>query len=235
MKTFLKTLAAASLATAAMSAAPATAQVSGKIAVISPTEVVLSTTALQNAYQQINTTYATQRTTLAERTQQYQTLLQQLDTNGDGQLDEAEQRAASQNAAQVQQAQQLEQEIAQLSNQIERVRIYAVEQVLTQYNPALQQVIQQQQVQVVLNPNSVTYAAPDANIGDEVTAIINTTLPVASITPPQDWRPLRASVAMFQNVQEALLAVAQQQAVAAAAQQQQQPAQPTQPPAPTGR
>lgn len=226
MKIFVKTLAAAALASAAFSAPAANAQVSGNMAVVSGAEVVLKSTAFQTAYQQIGVNFAPQRTTIQQRSQTRETLLRQLDTNSDGSLDEAEQKAA-QNTPQITQIQALEQEINTLNAQIEVARVYAIEQVLVQYGPALEQVIQQNQIQLVMPLESVTFNQPAANISDKVVAVLNGALPAASITPPANWRPARQSVAMYEQVQQ-LLAAAQAQAAA----QQQQAAQQ---PAPSGR
>jgi len=229
MKTLVKTLSAAALATAIIAAPSANAQVTGNIATVSGTEVILKTTALQAAYQQIGTTYATQRTTANERTQARQALLVQLDTNNDGQLDEAEQ-AAAQNTPQIQQIQALEQEINGLRGQIELARIYAIEQLLRQYGPALQQVVQQKQIQMVFPLEGITFAQPAANIGDQVVAVLNGLVPTVGIVPPANWQPSRQSVAMYQEIQQALT-IAQAQAQAQAAQPPAAPAQP----APSGR
>ena len=102
MNTISKILAGASLAAAAMTALPASAQVTGAIGVVGAPGVVASTNAFRTAYQQIGTTYQAQTTQIQQKNQQAQTLLQQLDTNNDGNLDEAEQRAA-QTAPQAQQ------------------------------------------------------------------------------------------------------------------------------------
>ena len=229
MKTLVKTLAAATLAMGALSAPTATAQVSGNIAVVSGAEVVLKTTALQTAYQQIGTNFAPQRTSIQQKSQTRQTLLQQLDTNSDGNLDQTEQEAAK-NTPQIQQIATLEQEINNLNAQIEIARIYAIEQILVQYGPALQTVVQQNQIQMVMPLEQVTFAQPAANISDKVVTVLNGLVPTASITPPTDWRPARQSMAMYEQVQT-LLAAAQAQAAAAAQQQQAT----TQQPAPSGR
>ena len=55
---------------------------------------------------------------------------------------------------------------------------------------------------------------------DEIIAQLNAVVPTVSTAAPQGWQPSQASVNLYQQVQEVLLAVAQQQA----AQQQAQPA-----------
>jgi Skp family chaperone for outer membrane proteins len=231
MKLFSTLLAAASISTAVAVAAPATAQVQGNIATVNLPAVVINTNAFGTAYQQIATTYKPQIDTIQARQQESQTLLQQLDTNNDNQLDEAEQQAA-QNSSQAQRLQAIEQEVAQLSNQVEAARVYAVEQILAQYRASLEQVVQQQQIQLVLTPDVVVYAPPAANITQQVTAALNTRVPSVAIVPPQGWQPTRNAVGVYQQIQQTLAAAqaiqAQQQAAQA---QQQQPA--TQ--APSGR
>ncbi len=221
MKLITKTIAAATLAGAAVAATPAAAQVSGNIAVVNPPATIAGSSALGAAYGQVNTTYASQITQIQQKQQQAQTLLQQLDTNNDGNLDQAEQQAA-QNAPQAQQLQTLEREIGQLSNQIDLARIYAVEQILQQYGAALQTVTTADNIQVVLSPDSVTWSNPAANINQKVVAALNARVPSVQITPPQGYQPSQQAVAVFQQVQQIyMIATARQQQ---AAQQAQQPA-----------
>lgn len=230
MKLFASLLAAASISTAAAMAVPATAQVQGNMATVNLPAAVINSNAFTTAYTQISTTYKPQIDTIQARQQEGQTLLQQLDTNSDGQLDEAEQQAA-QNSAQATRLQAIDQEVAQLTDQIDAARVYAVEQILMQYRPSLEQVVQQLGVQVVLAPESVVYAPPQANITQQVTAALNTRVPSVAIVPPQNWRPSRNVVAVYQQIQQTLAAAQAIQAQQQAAQAQQQPA--TQ--APSGR
>lgn len=229
MKLLLKPILAAGIALAAVSTAPASAQVSGNIAVVNAPEVVLRATALQASYQQIDVAYASQRTLIQQKTQQRNDLIKQLDTNNDGQFSEAEEAAAA-TAPQVPQIQALETEIGQLQNQVESARVYAIEQILLQYVNVLQTVVQQNKIQLVLAPDTVVFAQPAAEITDKVVTALNTAAPSVGTTPPADWQPSRQAVAMYQQVQQAVMAAQAQRAQQQAAQQ---PAQPQ--PAPTGR
>ena len=220
MKLITKTIAAATIAGAAVTAIPAAAQVSGAIGVVNPPATVAGSTALGAAYQQINTTYASQISQIQQKQQQAQTLVQQLDTNNDGNLDQAEQQAA-QNAPQAQQIQTLEREIGQLSNQIDLARVYAVEQILQQYGAALQTVTTADNIQVVLSPDSVTWSNPAANINQKVVAALNSRVPSVQTTPPQGYQPSQQAVNVFQQVQQILMIASARQQQAA---QQQQPA-----------
>ena len=219
MKLITKTLAAAGLVTAAMIAAPASAQLQGNIATVNAPGVVINTNAFKTAYQQIGTTYKTQLDTMVQRNQERQTLLQQLDTNKDNQLDEAEQQAA-QGTQQATRIGQIDQELGQLSNQVDGARIYAIEQILRQYSAALQEVIQQRQIQMVVAPDAVIYAPQQASITQLVATSLNAKVPSVQIVPPQDWQPNRNSVAMYQQIQQALMTAQAIQAQQAAAQQQ---------------
>ena len=224
MNTISKILAGASLAAAAMTALPASAQVTGAIGVVGAPGVVASTNAFRTAYQQIGTTYQAQTTQIQQKNQQAQTLLQQLDTNNDGNLDEAEQRAA-QTAPQAQQIQTLETEVAQLTNQIEAARVYAIEQTLRQYGAAIQDVQQQNNLQVILDRDAVVTAQPAAFIDEKVVAALNTRAPNVQITPPQGWQPSQQAVNMYQQITQILMVAnarrqAEQQGQAQPAQQQ---------------
>lgn len=208
MKFLSKTLASASLAAAVIAATPASAQVQGSIGVVNTPLAIAQTTALRNAFQQVGTTFQSQITTIQQRQQQIETLLTQLDTNNDGGLDEAEQ-AAAQSTPQWQQIQQIEQEVGQLSNQIDLARVYALEQILRQYSATLQQVVTQNQVQMVVAPDSVIYAVPAADMTTKVVTALNTAVPSVQTTPPAGWQPSRQSVAVYQQVQQ-IFAIAQQ-------------------------
>ena len=229
MNTISKILAGASLAAASLTALPASAQVTGSIGVVGAPGVVASTNAFRSAYQQIGTTFQAQSTQIQQKNQQVQTLLQQLDTNNDGNLDEAEQRAA-QTAPQAQQIQTLETEVAQLTNQIEAARVYAIEQILRQYGAAIQDVQQQNNLQVILDRDAVVTAQPAAFIDEKVVAALNTRAPSVQITPPQGWQPSQQAVNMYQQITQILMvANARRQA------EQQGQAQPAQQQQPTGR
>ena len=224
MKLISKTLAAATLAGAAVAATPAAAQVSGNIGVVNPPATIAGSTALSTAYQQISTTYAAQITQIQQKQQQTQTLLKQLDTNNDGNLDQAEQQAAS-STPQGQQIQTLDREIGQLSNQIDAARVYAIEQILQQYGAALQTVVAANNIQVVLSPDAVAWSNPAANINQKVVTALNTRVPSVQITPPQGWQPSQQAVGVYQQVQQILMIASARQQQAAAQQPAQQPTQ----------
>jgi Skp family chaperone for outer membrane proteins len=213
---------------AAAVAVPASAQVSG-IGVAEPAIVIAGSAALNGAYTQIGTTYQAQRTQLDQLDQQRVTLLKKFDTNNDGQLSEAEQKAAQSdaNAATRKQLETLEQQINQVQQPINLAAIYAVSQIAQQLSPAVQQVVSQGNVQMILSAGDVLYASDAANLNPKITTALNSRIPQVSITPPAGWQPDQATVQLFQDVQQVRLqAAALQQQRGAAATPAQQPAKP---------
>ncbi|MBO6527169.1 OmpH family outer membrane protein [Erythrobacter sp.] len=224
MKLFPKTIAVAALAGTAVISTPATAQVSG-IATSSPEAVIVRSQARINAYQQIDQQYSAQITQLRTLRQEMQTLQQSLDTDNNGQLTQAEAEA---NPSVVQQLQQKEQQLAQISQPIVLAQTYAIEQLINDYPNVQQQVVQQKNIQILLNPDAVQWAPETFNVTNDLVAAMNQRVPSVQITPPQGWRPRQESLQTQQTVSQVLIGVAQQQAAQQAAQQQQQPAtQPT--------
>lgn len=212
MTRLAKLLAPVGLVLAAAAALPAQAQVEGRIATVDISRTVIGTTAFQTAYEQVNTTYAAQNEQRRAKAQERQTLLQTFDRNGDRQVDDSE-LAAKQNSPDFAKLQTLEQEIQALNNQIDGARIYAVEQILVQYGAALQDVTTRQQIKIVLDPGSLLFAPPEADITQQVTTALNTKVPSVGITPPQGWQPSREGVQIYQEIQQRLVAaqMAQQQ------------------------
>ncbi|MBI1404294.1 MAG: OmpH family outer membrane protein [Porphyrobacter sp.] len=227
MSIFTKLLAPAGLALCALAALPAEAQVQGNIATVDVSRTVIGTTAFQTAYEQINTTYAQQNELRRTKAQERQTLLATFDTNGDKQVDDAELKA-KQNSPDMTKLQTLEQEIQGLTNQIDAARVYAIEQIIQQYGAALQEVTTQKQVKLVIEPGSLLFAVPEADITDAVTTSLNAKVPSVGIVPPANYQPNREAVQLFQEIQQRLL-------TAQMIQQRQQQQQQQQQQAPAGR
>lgn len=208
-----------------LAAQPAAAQLAG-IAVTEPSIAIAASQGLQTGYSQINTTFQAQRTQIDQIQQQRAGLMRQFDANGDGQLDEAEQTTAQANTAVVQQIQGLETQINQLQQPITQARVYVVEQLLRQYAPALQQVVAQNNLKIVLNPNQIVYVGEGVDITEQVKTALDRLVPTVITAVPAGWQPNRQSVQVYQQVSEVLLAAAVQ------AQQAQAQAQPGAAPAP---
>src|SRR5690606_5110820 len=201
---------------------PAAAQVNG-VAVADPAVAVAGSQALQAAYQQIATTFAAQRTQLEQLQQQRSEAVRQFDTDGDGQLSQEEQTAAQANTTVMQQVQGLEHQIKAAQQPITRARVYVIEQLAQQLSPAVQQVVQANNVQLILNPNSALYIGDSADVTDEIIAQLNQLAPTVSSAAPEGWQPQQQSVQLYQQVSEILLTVALQQQAQAQQGQQGQP------------
>lgn len=227
MTILAKLIAPAGLALVALAALPAHAQVEGRMATVDVSRTIIGTTAFQTAYEQVNQTYSQQNDLRRAKAQERQTLLQTFDTNGDKQVDDAE-LAAKQNSPDFTKLQTLEQEIQALNNQIDGARIYAVEQIIVQYSAALQEVATRQQVKMIIDPGSLLFAEPGADITDQVSTALNTKVPSVGIVPPSGWQPSREGVQLYQEIQQRLM-------TAQLIQQRQQQQQQGNPQAPAGR
>ncbi len=217
MTRFAKLLAPAGLILAATAALPAHAQVEGRIATVDITRTIIGTTAFQTAYEQVNTTYATQNELRRTKAQERQAMLAKFDKNGDKQVDETEQ-AAMQKSPDFAKLQTIDQEIQALNNQIDGARVFAIEQIINQFSPALQEVVSKQQIKAVIDPASLLFAQPEADVTAQVTTSLNTKVPAVSVVPPAGWQPSREGVQVYQEIQQRL-------AMAAQIAQQQQAAQ----------
>jgi Skp family chaperone for outer membrane proteins len=222
MTHYLKPALAAGIALAGITASPAAAQVNG-IATADTAVALAGTTALQTGYQQIATQFESQRQSLEQTQQQRQQLVQQLDTNSDGQLSEEEANAAPE--ATVTQVQQLDQQIAETQAPMQRARLYVISQLAQQYSAAVQQVITERSIQLLISPDALLYAPDTANVTPSITQALNTLVPTVNTAVPEGWQPNQATVNLFQQVQQVLMMAAMQQQQ----QQQQQPAAQAQP------
>ena len=183
MKTLTTMLVSAGLAAAALSAAPAAAQVEGKIATASISGALLRVQSLRTALAQVSQTYAAQLQTLDAKQTELTGLLTPYDTNGNGTIDQ-EETAGLQAGANFQQIQTIRGEIAVLENQVTAGQVYAVEQVLAQYQVALNEVAAAQQIVMVVDPASLQYVAPGADISEAVANSLNLKVPSVGNVPP---------------------------------------------------
>lgn len=229
MKTLTKFLGTAGLAAAALAAAPAAAQVEGKMATVDTARVIIGTNALRTAYELVTTTYKAQIDQRTAKQNELTELLRPFDSNGNGRIDEAE-LPALQGASNFQQFQQLEGEVASLTNQVNNARVFAVEQIFQQYAPAVEEVATAEQIQMIVPVESVLYARQEADVTAKITEALNVKVPSVGVVPPQNYRPSQQGAGLFQEIQQRLLTA---QLIQQRQQQQQQQQGNTQ--APAGR
>ena len=92
MKTLTKVLGAAGLVAAALTTAPASAQVEGRLATVDTTRAIIGTDALRTAYELITTTYKAQIDQRTAKQNELTELLRPFDTNTNGRIDDAVKR-----------------------------------------------------------------------------------------------------------------------------------------------
>ena len=208
------------------------------IAVVSREGTIASAKALTDAYTQIRTTFKTQFDEITGRENRVVELSKQLDVNNDNRLSQQERDA---NPTVMQQIEAENNAIDNLSVPIALSQMFALQQVALQYSSAVQQVITEKNVDMLIAQGSILYAKEGLDLNKEVINIsqdaitkLNALVPFANTNVPQGWQPDRPTQALYQQVQQIRAALAQQ---AAQAQQGQQPAQAQQPASqqPTGR
>ncbi|MCM8731437.1 OmpH family outer membrane protein [Hephaestia sp. GCM10023244] len=189
LKTFLA--AAALTAPALAIGGTAHAQVAG-IAVADPEAAVANTKAWATAKQQIETTYKAQLDQAEARRQAIATELKPLYDA----FNAARSAATPNEAALTTQAQTIrqreeagKQELARLQQPAARAQGYALEQISTHLDKAVQTVVGQKNVSLLLRPESAFFAQPAVDITPAITAELDRVVPSVSISPPATWQP----------------------------------------------
>ena len=240
-------LAAAAIAPAATLAPAALAQTTS-VAVIDPASAILGAKAIGPAWTSVSTQYKAAFDSADARQRTLATVVEplgkKLDTNNDGRVDQAElaaaQAAKRPELIQIQAAQQAaETDIGRTIQPARLAQAWIIDQAKQKYPAALQSVATTKRLGLVLTANDAAFAAPAADVTDDVTAAINLALPTASTTPPANWQPDQQTVSLYQQFTEVISAQARAQAAAAQRQAPTPapaPGQPAaQPARPTGR
>lgn len=229
MTRLAKFIAPAGLMMAAAVAVPAHAQVEGKIGTLDQPGVFVATEALQKANEQIRTQYAQQIELIRTRSQEQQTLLVKYDKNSDKDIDDAE-LAALKKTPDNAKYEALEKELVTLGNQVDGAGMFAIEQIALQYGSALDDVVKKEQIKLIIDPKSLLFLQPEADITAKVVTALNARVPAVGVIPPAGWRPTQQIAGLYQQVQQRRLLLArlaaeqQQQAQAGQAQPAAQPA-----------
>jgi len=213
-------LAALAAPAAIVAAAPAHAQVNG-IGIANPVVAVYRTKAWTTANQQIHTTYAQQYAQIKAKGEERQkllnqTVLAQLDKNGDKQVDDAELAA---NPALRSQLEKIDGEMNTLSMPIILAQGFAIDRILERYSEAQRNAVNAKKLGIILSPEAVLYAADAADVTATITAELDKLVPTVSIVPVPNRRPSDEAMSLLQQ----FLRIEQ---ITAAQQQQQQRPQP---------
>ena len=198
----------------------ATAQVSG-IATADPMIAIAKTKAFSAAYSQIGAQYKASFDQIDAHNKTLNGLRAQLDTDNNKQLTQEELDAAVKaNSPVLKSIETEEKAIQQLQTPAIKAQMYAVENIFNEYSNAQQQVVSNKKIGDILSQDAFLYAPPQADVTNDITAVLDTRIPSVSTTPPANWQPQRNTVALHQQLQQLLVASARNQA----AQQQQTPA-----------
>ena len=219
MTTFKYLLLAAIAAPAALAAAaPAHAQVNG-IATANPVAAMYRTKAWTTASAQIRQTYAQQYTQIEAKSAERQkllnqTVLAQLDKNGDKQVDDAEMAA---NPALKAQLEKIDTDMNQLSLPIILAQGFAIDRILERYEEAQRNVVNAKKIGIILSPEAMIYAADAADVTAAITAELDKLVPTVSIVPVPQRRPSEEAMTILQQFLRIDQVLAQRQPAAPAA------------------
>lgn len=199
-------------------AVPANAQATGGVATLDPTLAVARTRAFTAASTQIRTQYKTNFDQIQAKGTQRQTVLGQLDKNGDKRVDETEIGEAQRtNSPAFAQYQAVEKEISDLTRPVLLSQAYAIEMILQRYREAQAAVVAAKKIGVIVRQDTLLYAPEATDVTAALTTELDRLVPTVATAAPANWRPSQETMAIQQGIQEL-----QQYAMAAAAQQQRQ-------------
>lgn len=216
MKNSIKlTVAASALAFSAFVSGAASAQ-ANNVAIADPALAITGAKALAAGYKQIATTYDANIKQIDAKGLEVSALYKQLDTNNDGQISEAEEKAAvsAKNPA-LNTITAKQNEIEQLTRPILLAQHYVVQTISEQYPAAQQKVVTAKKIGMIVSPDSLIWAPTTAYITADIATEIDKVLPAVSTTPPANWLPTRQTQAIHQQVQQFIAANSARQQQAA--------------------
>ncbi len=210
-------LVSAAVISAGFFSGTANAQLAG-IATTDPVQVVIGSKAFRAGYQQIETTFASNRNLMVARSKEINDLLKTLDTNKDNQLDQAETDAAEKAKSPVfGQVEAKKKEIEQLSQPIDLAKDFIADQMLAKYQASLGQVATAKNLSMVLTNDSFLWGKPTLDITKDVVAAVDVAAPSVGITPPANYQPSREADGIRQQFEQLVRQALQQQAAQQAA------------------
>jgi hypothetical protein len=243
MKKFGKTLSLVLLAaTATVAVAPAAqAQVAG-IGTADEVQAIMTSNAFKNGFKQISAKYNDNLILIDSRSQEIQTLQQQLatqfDANKDNQLSpEEEAKMGASKSPLIDQLKAKQEEMQTLELPIRAAQVFVIDTLDKNYEQALKDVSATKKVSIVLSPDAVIWVANPTllDLNSALTARIDQLTPTVNTTPPDPFNTSRRVLAVYEQIQQ----IQQQRMIAAIRQQQQQQAaaaqQPGQPKPPVGQ
>lgn len=187
MKTMTKFFAAAS-ALALAPAAPAMAQT---VAYTDVQQVLGTSAAAKLADQQMRVTYKAQYDQVESRSRVLQAELNAMIVKF-----QADQKANPNNPALQTQAKAIQdkqraaqEELGRMSDPIERVNAYVLEQIDAKLDAAVTAAMAKKKVALLLQRGAVIKNTPGTDLTQDIVNELNTLVPNVSITPPANWQP----------------------------------------------
>jgi outer membrane protein len=246
MKNFGKKLSLALLAATAMAVVAPVAQAQvGGIGTADEVQSIMSSAAFKTGFQQISKTFDSNLSLIDTRSQEIQTLQQQLatqfDANKDNQLSPEEQaKMQASKSPLFEQIKAKEEEMQTLELPVRAAQIFVIDTLDKNYEQALKDIAATKKVSIVLSPDAVIWVANPAllNLNTALTARLDQLTPTVNTTPPDPFNTSRRVLAIYeqiQQVQQQRMMAAMRQAQAQQAAAQQQPGQPGQPTPPVGQ
>ncbi len=86
-----------------------------------------------------------------------------------------------------------QEEIGKLSDPIERVNAYVLEQIDAKLDAAVSAAMAKKKVALLIQKGAVIKNTPGTDLTQDIVAELNTLVPSVSITPPADWQPGQAN------------------------------------------
>lgn len=160
---------------------------------------------------------------------QLQTVVKSLDTNKDGQLSGTELEQLRARNLPAQQIGDKQREMEALREPIYGAQLFVLDAVSKAYEPALKSVVDAKKINIVLSPSALQWAPPAVDITGQVVGALDRSTPAVSTTPPAQFPVSQAVVELHEQIGRVLMTRAYIAAAQAQQAQQGAAAQPGQP------
>jgi len=179
------------LAASALALAPVAPAVAQSVAYSDVQQILAQSQAARTADQQMRVTYKSTYDQIESRSRVLQAELNAMVVKF-----QADQKTNPNNPALQTQARAIQEkqraaqeELAKLSDPIERVNAYVLEQIEPKLDAAVSAAMAKKKVALLVQRNVVIKNTPGTDLTPDILAELNVLVPSVSITPPADWQP----------------------------------------------
>jgi Skp family chaperone for outer membrane proteins len=187
----MKTITKAVLAASALTLAPIAPAAAQSVAYTDVEQVLDLSQAAKTAFQQMPVTYKAFYDQLESRSR-----VLQAELNAAVIKFEADQKANPKNPTLAAQAKAVQdkqraaqEEVRKLSEPLERVRAYVIEQIDAKLDAAVTTAMTKKKVSLLLRREAIIKNTPGTDLTPDIVAELNILVPSVSITPPANWQP----------------------------------------------